>query len=339
MNRALIAAGLIMLLGASAACATSNAATSFGNGSVTLRIGDQQQSIAQPLKLSGQLTNLPYQVKFDEFGSGPLVNQAFGANAIDIGFMGDTPAMFAQASNLPVNVVSVSSTSGPGTTLLARPGSGIHSLADLRGKKIASTRNTAPDGFLLRVLDAQGLAQKDITFVDVPLLNLGSILQSGTVDAATVSEQQLVDYEQQHPDAIALTNSHAYHASYTFVLATKSALANPSVRAAIADFVRRLVRANAWVTAHPDQWIQDYYVTTLKQTPANGRLIYQGSGTTTYVAVDQKVRANQQAQADLWTKNGLLPQHVDISPQFDESVIAESTKPYSRRSKFERNSK
>ena len=321
MNRALLAAALMLIFGAGTACATSTATTHFGAGSVTLRIGDQQQSIATQLKLSGELNNLPYQVKFDEFGSGPLVNQAFGANAIDVGFMGDTPAMFAQASDLPVRVIAVSSTNGPGTTLLARAGSGIHSLADLRGKKIASTRNTAPDGFLLRVLDSQGLTAKDIDFVDVPLLNLGNILQSGTVDAATVSALQLVDYQQEHPDALALTNSQAFHASYSFILATRTALADPAVRSALVDFVRRLVLANAWVNTHPDQFIADYYVTTLKQTPAAGKLIYQGSGASTYVAVDAKVRANQQQQADLWTKNGLLPGHVDISPQFDQSVL------------------
>lgn len=168
MNRALLAAALILVAGGVTACATSNAATQFGNGSVTLRIGDQQQYVEEPLKLSGELSNLPYHVTFDEFGSGPLVNQAFGANAIDVGFMGDTPAMFARAGNLPLTVVAVSATDGPGTTLLARPGSGIHSLADLRGKRIASTRDTAPDGFLLRVLDSQGLTARDVTFVDVP---------------------------------------------------------------------------------------------------------------------------------------------------------------------------
>ena len=326
MNRALLAAALILVLGGGTACATSNAATNFGAGSVTLRIGDQQQYVEEPLKLSGELNNLPYQVKFDQFGSGPLVNQAFGADAIDVGFMGDTPAMFAQASNLPLDVIAVSSTNGPGTTLLARAGSGIHSLADLRGKKIASTRNTAPDGFLLRVLDSQGLTEKDITFVDVPLLNLGNILESGTVDAATVSEQQLVDYQQEHPDALALTDSKAFHASYTFVLATRKALADPAIRSALADFVRRLVLANTWVNAHPDQFIADYYVTTLKQTPTAGKLIYQGSGSSTYVAADAKVRTNQQQQADLWTKNGLLPGHVDISAQFDQSVLNQFNK-------------
>jgi sulfonate transport system substrate-binding protein len=326
MRRALFGVFLIAILGFTSACATSSAATQFGTGSVTLRIGDQQQFIELPLKLSGQLDNLPYRVQFDEFGSGPLVNQAFGAGAINVGFMGDTPAMFAQASNLPLEAIAVSSTNGPGTTLLARPGSGIHGLGDLRGKKIATTSNTAPDGFLLRVLAAQGLTVKDITLVDVPLLNLGNILESGTVDAATVSQQQLVDYEQAHPDAVALTDSRDFHASYSFTLASRSALADPATRTALLDFVQRLVRANDWVNAHPDQWISQYYVQNLKQTPANGKIIFNGSGSSTYVPIDGQVQSNQQSQADLWVKNGLIPSHVDISPQFDTSTIDDFNK-------------
>jgi sulfonate transport system substrate-binding protein len=326
MKHALMGIFLVAVLGFTSACATSNAATQFGNGSVTLRIGDQQEFIELPLKLSGQLDKLPYKVQFDEFGSGPLVNQAFGAGAINVGFMGDTPAMFAQASNLPLEVIAVSNTNGPGTTLLARPGSGITGLGDLRGKKIATTSNTAPDGFLLRVLAAQGLTVKDITLVDVPLLNLGNILQSGTVDAATVSQQQLVDYEQAHPDAVALTNSRNFHASYSFTLASRSALGDAATRSALLDFVQRLVRANAWVNAHPAEWISQYYVQTLKQTPANGKVIFAGSGSSTYVPIDQQVRTNQQDQADLWVQNGLIPGHVNISPQFDGSIIGDFNK-------------
>ena len=323
MKRALLILALIAVSVLAEACATSNAATQFGTGSVTLKVGDQQEFIELPLKLSGQLDHLPYQVQFDEFGSGPLVNQAFGAGAINVGFMGDTPAMFAQASNLPLRVIAVSSTNGPGTTLLARPGSGIHGLGDLRGKRIATTSNTAPDGFLLRVLAAQGLTVKDITLVDVPLLNLGNILESGTVDAATVSQQQLVDYEQAHPDALALTNSRNFHASYSFTLASRAALSDPATRSALLDFAQRLVRANNWVNTHAADWIDKYYVQTLKQTPANGKVIFAGSGSSNYVSIDQQVQANQQAQADLWTRNGLIPNHVDISPQFDGPTVAD----------------
>ncbi|MGY0231053.1 ABC transporter substrate-binding protein [Longispora urticae] len=290
---------------------------------MTIRIGDQGRGVELPLRLSGQLDNLPYKVEFNQFASGPLVNQAIQAGAIDYGTMGDTPAMFAQASGLPVSVVSVTRTDGPGYTLVARPGSGVRSLDDLRGKKVAYSKNTANHGFLLRVLDRQGLAQKDISPVDVPLQNVGNVLESGTVDAATVSEETRVKYLKEHPDAVQLINGKAVTPGYGFKLATKEALADPRKRAALLDFVSRQVKANAWVKAHTDEWIEAYYVKERKQDSATGKLVYQGSGSATYAPVDADVKAAQQAQADLFTKNAQLPAKVDLAPQFDQAVLSE----------------
>jgi sulfonate transport system substrate-binding protein len=328
MNRSWAAVALVGVLALAAGCASSNAATnpgnnSFGNGSVTLRIGDQQEDLELPLELSGQLANLPYKVQFDQFNSGPLVDQAFSAGAIDAGFMGDTPAMFAQASGVPVQVITVSRTDGPYDVLVARAGSGIHTLADLNGKKVATTKNTAPHGFLLRALSKAGLSQNDITLVDVPLLQLGNILQSGTVDAATVSVQQAVNYQGLHPDAVELVNAQQLAPSYGFELATRSALADPAKLSALEDFAQRVVKSNAWKRSHLDQWINAYYVQYQKQTPANAKIIYNGSGATTYIPVDATVQANQQHQADLFLQNGLITKPIDFSSQFDPTVIGE----------------
>jgi sulfonate transport system substrate-binding protein len=320
MRRWLPAALVAVLV--SAGCGTSSGDPG-SSGPVTLRVGDQGRSTEIPLRLSGQLDNLPYKVEFNQFNSGPLVNQAIQAGAIDIGFMGDTPAMFAQASNIPVSVVGVSRTDGPGTTLVATAASGIRSLGDLRGKKIATSKNTALHGFLLRVLDQQGLAQKDITLVDVPLQNLGNILESGTVDAATVSEESRVKYVKQHPDAVQLINAQAVSAGYGFRLATRKALAEPAKRAVLKDFVARLVKANSWIKTHPEEYIDAYYVKERKQDLETGRVVYRGSGATTFVPVTDEVRTAQQQQAELYTRNGLFPGKVDISPQFDPAVIKE----------------
>ena len=320
--------GLLVL---AAGCVPSNTATnstgdSFGNGSVTLRIGDQQKSLELPLQLSGQLADLPYKVQFDQFNSGPLVDQAFSAGAVDAGFMGDTPAIFAQASGVAVQVVTVSRTDGPYDWLVARPGSAVHTLADLRGKKVATTKDTAPHGFLLRALAKAGLSQHDITLVDVPLLQLGNILQSGTVDAATVSVQQAVNYQNQNPDAVRLVSAQQLAPTYGFELATRTALADPAKLAALEDFARRLVLANVWKRGHVEQWISAYYVQYQKQTPANAKIIYDGSGATTYIPVDDTVRANQQHQADLFLQNGLISKPVDFTAQFDPTVIGEFNK-------------
>lgn len=328
MNRFRATVAVFGALALTAGCATSNAVSNssgntFGSGSVTLRVGDQQESLELPLELSGQLASLPYKVEFDQFNSGPLVDQAFSAGAIDAGFMGDTPAMFAQASGVPVNVVAVSRTDGADDWLVSRAGSGIRAVADLRGRKVATTKDTAPHGFLLRALNKAGLNQKDITLVDVPLLQLGNILQSGTVDAATLSVQQAVGYAGLHPDAVKLVSASELAPAYGFELATRSSLADPAKRAALEDLAARIVKSNAWKRAHVDQWINAYYVQYQKQNPANARIIYDGSGATTYIPIDGTVLENQQEQADLFLKNGLVSQHIDFSSQFDHTVVKE----------------
>ncbi|MGP9017234.1 ABC transporter substrate-binding protein [Streptomyces sp. BR1] len=315
----------LALLPLATACGGESSAAEggAGKGKVTLRIGDQGQTLLTTLKVAGQLKDLPYEVKFNQFDSGPLVNQGLQAGAIDFGVMGDTPAVLARASGLPVKVVSVSRTVGPGYTLIARPGSGIRSTADLKGKKIAFSRNTANHGFLLRVLDKEGLRQRDITPVDVPLQNIGNVLESGTVDAATASEETRAKYLADHPDAVQVVNGRTVTPGYALRLATDKALADPAKRTALLDFSHRLAVANEWIAAHPDAWVQAYYVKLRKQTPALGRQVFEATGRTTYVPVDDTVIREQQKQADLFTANGQLPQHVDIAGQFDPAVSKE----------------
>ena len=87
----------------------------------TLRIGDQGGGLETPLRLAGELDDLPYEVEFATFASGPLVNEAFAADAIDIGIMGDTPALLSYAAGLDTVVVGIRSSDGVAQTLVAAP--------------------------------------------------------------------------------------------------------------------------------------------------------------------------------------------------------------------------
>ncbi|WP_412542517.1 hypothetical protein R8Z50_08495 [Longispora sp. K20-0274] len=138
-----------------------------------------------------------------------------------------------------------------------------------------------------------------------------------------MSEETRVRYLKDHPDAVELINGRSVTPGYGFRLATKDALKDPAKRAALQDFVSRQVRANAWVKAHTAEWIDAYYVKERKQDAATGKVVFEGSGSTTYVPVDGEVRDAQQRQADLFTKNGQFPAKVDLSPQFDQAVLSE----------------
>ncbi|MDH6108724.1 sulfonate transport system substrate-binding protein [Kitasatospora sp. MAP12-15] len=316
-------AALLPLLPLLAACGGSATADGAAKspGRVTLRIGDQGKDFQTLLASSHALDGADYKVVFDQFNSGPLVNQAFAAGAIDLGVMGDTPAIYAAAAGLPVDVVAASHTVGAGYTLVARAGSGIHSLADLKGRKVAYSKGTANQGFLIQALATAKLKQSDITAVDVPLQNVGQVLESGTVDAATAAPQDLVNYDADHPGGVQLINGRQVSSGYSFWLASRAALAKPAERAAAEDFIGRVIKATSWSTAHADAWIAAYYVGVDKQTPAAGTLIWQASGESRYAVLDGTVRSAQQRQADLFLANGLLPAKLDVGAEFPADVV------------------
>ncbi len=319
--RPLALAALLSLVAACGASASADSSSgAAGSGQVTLHIGDQGKYLKTLLETSGQLQGLGYHVVFDQFNSGPLVNQAFAAGVVDFGVMGDTPAIYAAAAGVPVDVVAASHTVGPGYTLLVRSGSGVRSLADLKGHKVAYSKGTANQGFLIQALATVNLKQQDVTPVDVPLQNIGGLLESGTVDAATTSPQDLITYTRAHPDAVSLINGQNVSSGYTFWLATRKALGDPAHRTALLDFVGRIVKANSWNLAHPDAWIDAYYVKVNKQTPGVGKLIWQAAGETKFAPVDGRVVGAQQRQADLFLANGQLPKNVDVSAEFPADV-------------------
>ncbi len=82
--------------------------------------------------------------------------------------------------------------------MLVRAGSPIHSIADLKGKKIGVN---VPDniGFLLMsaLLKANGLTPKQVHFVAVPFPGMGAAIQKGTVDAAWMPDPFVTSNEQQ----------------------------------------------------------------------------------------------------------------------------------------------
>ena len=320
---ALAAAGLLAVT-LVAACsgggttATDTAAQSGGGNSgsgLVINFGDQQQDTETLLAASGALAGANYKVNFVEFDSGPLVDAGFAAQRIDVGVMGDLPASLAVKSGLPVTAIASEAYIGASEYLLARPG--ITSIAQLRGKNVAYTTGTAEQAFALRALATAGLTQRNVHQVDVSLLELGTVLDSGAADASVVSVEQKVDYQLTHPAATVLaTITSVRPASYGYVLATNAALASPAKLAAIDDLTRRLIRAEAWERTHQSQFITDYYVDVEHQAPAVAKLILAAGGTYNFVPLTSAQPTALQDVVNLLAGAGALPAPYSVAPLF-----------------------
>jgi sulfonate transport system substrate-binding protein len=331
-------AGLVLPLSLLAACggddaegASAGQATGGDSASgeeipagITLRVGEQSPIGELSFELAGLDDDLPYEIEYVRFESGPLTNEGFAAGAIDIGSMGDNPAIGAAAQDLPVTVLATSNSDGPGILLVARPGSGIQELEDLKGKKVAFTTGTAQHGFALRALDSVGLVQEDVEQIDVPLQDLAGVLESGDADASVISYEAEVTYRQAHPDAVRLLAYSDLPRAGAFTLVHDDALADPGKRAAVFDYLERRLEAQNWINAHPDVWLEEYYVKERKQTPENAALIVEGSGTTSYEPITDDLQAVHQQLADLLYEAGGLDTEVDVSAIYDPEVSEQS---------------
>jgi len=106
------------------------------------------------------------QVEFVDFTDGTTLAEAFAAGGIDLGYLGVAPATTWQARG--VNYKIVASANGGGHIILTRENTGINSVADLRGRKIAAPSAGTVTDTLLRdyILPQAGLDPKnDLTIV------------------------------------------------------------------------------------------------------------------------------------------------------------------------------
>ena len=293
-------------------------AQAVSDNATVINFGDQEQEFETLLNASGALAGAPYKVSFVEFDSGPLVDAGFAAHRIDIGEMGDLPASLAIKSGLPVEAVAISEPIGASEYLLAKPG--ITSIAQLKGKPVAYTTGTAEQAFALRALAQAGLTQKDVQQVNVSLLELGTVLDTGAADASVVSVEQKVDYQQDHSGAVVLaTQDTVTPASYDYLLGTTAALGNPAKLAAITDLTKRIVKAENWEKTHQSQWVTDYYVDVEHQTPAVAKLILAAGGTTNYVPINATVQAALQNVVTLMAGAGAWPAQFSVASLFSQA--------------------
>jgi sulfonate transport system substrate-binding protein len=304
-----------LVTGCSTAASTAKT-TSDSSGGVVINLGDQRQDLQTLLTASGVLNGAPYRVNFLEFDSGPLVDAGFAAHRIDVGFMGDLPASLAARSGLPVVAVAVTKPIGANMYFLSQPG--ITTIGQLRGKPVAYTTGTAEQAFALRALKTAGLSQRDVHQVNVSLLQLGTVLQSGAAAASIVSVEQKADFQAVHPDARVLATTETVSPpSYGYTLATKAALADPGKLRAIEDLTRRLIEASNWQRSHQSQWVTDYYVNVKHQTPAIAKVVLAAGGTESYVPITSAVQGALQQTVDIMASGGGLPASFSVAPLYD----------------------
>jgi sulfonate transport system substrate-binding protein len=304
---------LILRAGAIAAplaLASRPFATAATNG--VLKVGYQKSSTSLVLLkgrgwLEKQLAPLGYDVTWAEFPSGPPMLEALGAGAVNLGFTGETPPIFSQASGTPVVYVGNSPGQPHSEAILVPAASTITTVAGLKGKKVAVAKGSNAHYLLVASVLKAGLQFSDITPVYLQPADARAAFQSNDVDAWAIWDPFFASAQAHGAkvigDAAGVVPNHNFYLSRRDFATTHA----DALNAAIAS----IKKIEAWLPANLPAAAAEVSPIIGLPTPivltALGRQKYD------LQKVTPAVLADQQKIADLFYKLNLIPSPINVS--------------------------
>jgi len=190
-------------------------------------------------------------VKWTEFPLGLPMMEAISAGAIDFGWVGDTPAIFAQAAGAKFVYAAYMPASEHG--LLVLEGSAIRALADIKGKKIAFARGTSAHNVTLRLLAKAGLAYGDIMPVYLPPADASAALSRGSVDAWVVWDPLFALAERRQKARVIATTKDIVNGNSVYVANPDFAAKYPKV---LASVIEEVTKVTEWAAQNRNKFAE-----------------------------------------------------------------------------------
>jgi sulfonate transport system substrate-binding protein len=283
----------------------------------TLRIGYQKYGTLVLEKARGtleqRLAKLGVSVTWTEFLGGPALLEAMGAESIDFGITGDAPPIFAQAAGVPLVYVGGEPASPHGEAVIVLAGSPIHSVADLRGKRIALNRGSNVHNLLVRVLQANGMSITDVTAVYLKPSDARPAFENGDVDAWVQWDPYLAAAEtalktRRIADGVA-ADGHVIDQNREYFLSTRDFAANNAdiIRALMAD----LSQTEAYAASHHAEMVK-LLAPAMGMDPAAVKLAIDRLAFGVQ-PMSETLFASQQDIADTFYGLHLIPTKIDLS--------------------------
>jgi sulfonate transport system substrate-binding protein len=186
-----------------------------------LRIGFQKSASLLTLQksqgsLEKRLAPLGVAVKWVEFPAGPQLLEGLNVGAVDVGYVGEAPPIFAQAAGAKFVYIGNDPAAPEAEAIVVAKDSPIKSVADLKGKKVALNKGSNVHYLLVRALEKHGLKYADIQPTFLPPADARAAFERGAVDAWAIWDPFLAAVEKQSGarvllDGRDLVNNYAYY--------------------------------------------------------------------------------------------------------------------------------
>src|SRR5947209_10556317 len=275
-----------------------------------IRIGYQKTGVLviarQQAVLEKRFVGKQIGVKWIEFTSGPPLLEAMSTGSVDLGAVGDTPPIFAQAANANIVYVSGSPiTNGQG--ILVPANSTIQTIADLKGKRVGFTKGSSAHNVVIATLEKAGLTYADITPVYLTPPDAGPAFANGSIEAWAIWDPYFAIGEAKQNGRI-LINASEVTKSNSFYIANREFAKNHGpVLQQIVDVTTATAK---WAEQHRDEVAKSLAAVT--GIPLDIQTIAANRSAFAVGPVTDDIVATQQGVADRFYKLGLIPRPIVV---------------------------
>jgi taurine transport system substrate-binding protein len=274
-------------------------------------------------------------IEWRQFGSGTEVIAAMASGDVQVAELGSSPLAIGASQGVEFQLFMIAQGLGTAESLIAKKDSGIAKLEDVKGKRIAVPVGSTAHYSLMGALSHAGIADTDVTIMNLPADQIAAAWDSGQVDAAFIWEPVQNQILQSGTFIVGADQTAAWGFP-TFdgwVVNTEFAAANGD---AMVAFAKVMNEANMAYLADPAAWTADSApVKTIAEVTgaAADQVPNILKGFTFIPLADQMsetwmggAAANMKVTADFLVKAGRIDAAVDDYSAFVNTTIAEAAK-------------
>lgn len=246
-------------------------------------------------------------VRWVEFPFGPPLLEALNVGAIDYGYTGNAPPVFAQAAHANIRYVAVIPARGYGQAIIVPEASPARTLADLRGKKIGVAKGSSAHDLLVAALESAKIPWNDITPVYLAPADAAAAFARGAIDAWSIWDPFYAIAELKQKARTLPIETSAMEQN-SFFLANGDFIDQHGDVVALIN--AEVAKATQWAGEHRDETAALFAEASGVDLEAQRRSVARAEFT--FGALDDKVIAQQQAVADRFHRLGLIPTAVTV---------------------------
>jgi taurine transport system substrate-binding protein len=170
--------------------ATAAAAAASGALAQTKEVTFAHQDMLVPLRTvmeSGELEKATgYKINWRMFGGGGDVIKAMASGDVQLGEAGSSPITAAASQGQDIKLFWILDDIADAEALIVRNGSGINSVKDLKGKKVATPFVSTAHYQLMAVMKTDGVDAKGVNVMNLRPPEIAAAWERGDIDAAFI---------------------------------------------------------------------------------------------------------------------------------------------------------